>query len=397
MTPPLTSEGERASWARLNMDVMEMILEHLTIVDHVRFSNVCKSWRSTTIISLHALRAPWLLVTVDQSPLSWGLYTTSNGRRNLVLEIPKEFQSQYCCGSSKGWLIFVPKPPIRFRGYTVHLLNPITGTMIKFYPFMHFIVKGVISTSPLASDFLFAILGSHCMEENISVFLYEPGYQSCQDLEIDDPMDIMFHHGRLYVLTGKAKIMVYAFKPHWKVSIIPIPSLFGKEDRRPSSCNGRLVGSNDDIFVVSYDTKLGEQQQLKVFKVRERGLRHHVVEVDSLGGHTFFICSFSEGVSVSKTKSSSKSELMKPDCIYYLSLEDNLRRYCMKRRHTFRVAGWDASGDILEWFTPRFEDRSSLMAVTPSNGNSHSRYLLLAIIIIIMLVCVIQYVLGKLV
>ncbi|CAL9129534.1 unnamed protein product [Musa textilis] len=121
--------------------------------------------------------------------------------------------------------MFIPKPPTHFRGYKVHLLNPITDTMINFYPFMHFIIKGVISTSPLASDFLFAILGYHCMEKNISVFLYEQGYPSCQDLKIDDPMDIMFHHGRLYVLTGTAKIMVYAFKPHWTVSIISVPYL----------------------------------------------------------------------------------------------------------------------------------------------------------------------------
>ncbi|URE30028.1 hypothetical protein MUK42_12980 [Musa troglodytarum] len=343
------------------MNVMEMILKHLTIVDHIRVGAVCKSWWSTnsTINFLPDSRAPWLVVSPSSpAPRRWSLCPISNGRRSFGMEIPEAFQSQWCCGSSKGWLTFSHNPPEVFLGSKAHLLNPITGATLDIYPCSHHIVKSIISTSPLAEDCLFITLGYRFLESYKSVNVHKLRHHSIKTLEIDDqPTDIMFHRGRLYVLTDSAKIKVYTFKPHHhKVLVIPIPFLNREGDRHSSSFEGRLVGSDGDVFVVYYNTDLrSELQQLKVFKVRkERGLRRRVVEVNSLGGCTFFIGGFSEGVSVSNMKSSLESELIKSDCIYYRRrVKDNLRRYCMQTGRTVQVAGLEVAGDLLGWFTPK--------------------------------------------
>ncbi|CAL9168133.1 unnamed protein product [Musa hybrid cultivar] len=401
MAPPPTGEGEEEScWSQLPIDEMEKILKRLTVVDQIRVAAVCKSWQAA-VSFLHAPSPPpWLLVYPGlPDPRRWGLCTAFAGRRSLGLEIPKELQRQWCCGSSKGWILFLRTTAEMLSGYQASLLNPITRVMVHFGPCVNRVVKGIISASPLTTGFILATLGYNLVDSYRCVTVYRAWQLTYEELEVDDPMDILFHHGRLYILTGSAEIVVYMFKPHPVVSsIIPIPSLVGEDERRRRSRKGRLVGSNDDVFIVFYTTKLrSELQQLKVFKVKE-GLRHRhrVVEVNSLGGRTFFIGGFSEGLSVSMTKSSSKSESMKPDCIYYRKrVEDNLKGYCMQTGRSFQVAGLDVAGDLLSWFTPDLEDRSSLMEVTPTNGFSRSRSLLLTIIV--MSVCImLGYISGRL-
>ncbi|CAL9129538.1 unnamed protein product [Musa textilis] len=357
MAPPHKGEEER--WSQLHANVMKLILNHLTIVDHIRIGAVCKSWLSTTstINFLFDSRAPWVVVSPGRpAPRRWSLCTISNGQRSLCLEIPEEFQSQWCCGSSKGWLTFSYNPPEVLFGSKARLLNPVTGDTLDISPCVHRPVKGIISTSPLATDCLFITLGYEFFDLYKTVTVHNLGNHMFERLEIDDPMDIMFHHGSLYVLTDSAKLNVYMFEPCHKVLVIPVPSLFRKGDHHPGSYQGRLVGADGDIFIVYYSTdgSRSEPQQLKVFKVRERGLRRRVVEVNSLGGRTFFIGGFSEGVSVSNMKSSLESELIKSDCIYYRRrVKDNLRRYCMQTGRTVQVAGLEVAGDLLGWFTPK--------------------------------------------
>ncbi|CAL9042758.1 uncharacterized protein LOC135594146 [Musa acuminata AAA Group] len=357
MAPPHKDEEER--WSQLQMNVMEMILKHLTIADHIRVGVVCKSWWSTTstIDFLPDSRAPWLVVSPSSPALRrWSLCPVSNGRRSLGMEMPEEFQSQWCCRSSKGWLTFSHNPPEVFLGSKARLLNPITGATLDISPCSHHIDKSIVSTSPLATDCLFITLGNRFLEPYKSVTVHNLRSHTFKTLEIDDePMDIMFHHGRLYVLTDSAKIKVYMFKPRHKASVIPIPFLNrGEGDRHSSSFQGRLVGSDGDVFVVYYNTDpRSELQQLKVFKVRKWGLWLRAVKVNSLGVRTFFIGDFSEGVSVSNMKSSLESELIKSNCIYYRrSVKDNLRRYCMQTGRTFQVAGLEVADDLLGWFAP---------------------------------------------
>ncbi|XP_065023276.1 uncharacterized protein LOC135649095 [Musa acuminata AAA Group] len=357
MAPPHKGEEER--WSQLHTDVMKLILKHLTIVDHIRIGTVCKSWLSTTstINFLFDSRAPWLVVSPGHpAPRRWSLCTISNGRRSLCLEIPEEFRSQWCCGSSKGWLTFSYNPPEVLFGSKARLLNPITGDTVDISPCVHRLVKCIISTSPLAAGCLFITLGSEFFDSYRSVTVHKPGNHTFERLEIDDPMDIMFHRGRLYVLTDSAELIVYMFEPCRKASVISVPSLFRKGDHHPGPFQGRLVGSDGDIFIVYYNTDpRSEPQRLKVFKVWEGRLWRQVVEVNSLGGRTFFIGGFSEGVSVSNMESSLESELIKSDCVYYRRrVKDNLRRYCMQTGRTFQVAGLEVAGDLLGWFTPKW-------------------------------------------
>ncbi|RZR94237.1 hypothetical protein BHM03_00022899 [Ensete ventricosum] len=399
MASPLAGgeEDEQSSWDGLNTDMMEMILKHLPIADRISVSAVCKSWRlATSDIILPALRAPWLLGSaMDSASLSWGFYTSSNGGRSLGLEIPKEFRSHWCCGSSKGWLMLLREPRQHSPECEAHLLNPVTGATVELPPFPPTTIKGVISTSPFAADFMLAALCFEVSNLDKFVIAYRPMQPWRKKILIDDAVDIVFHHGRLYVLTSSADIWVCVFDPSWKVSFGYIPSLFQEEDGgHHGSCWGKLVGSNDGIFLVdcSTTTEAGvERQDLKVFKVKEWGRRRRAVEVNSLGGRTFFIGPFSDGVAISsKMKPSSKLDIIKPDHIYYLSRTDySLRAHSMQKRSTFRVAGFKVEGHILEWFIPELEDRSSLMVVTPI----HSRYLLLTISIL-MLAVIVRYMLG---
>ncbi|URE26198.1 hypothetical protein MUK42_12979 [Musa troglodytarum] len=395
MAPPFAGgeEDEEARWCGLSTDMMEMILKHLPIADHISVSIACKSWRlATSDIILPALRAPWLLGSpMASTSLSWGFYTSSNGGQSLGLEIPTEFQRQWCCGSSKGWLMHLREPRNHSQYYEAHLLNPITGATVELPPFPPTVIKGVISTSPFATDFMLAALCFESTNFDKYVIVYQPRHPRRKKILIDNAMDIMFHHGRLYILTDLAELLVGVFDPRWKVSFKSIPTLFEEEGRHPDTYWGKLVESNDGVFVVYCTITTGaERQQLKVFKIKEWGRHHRIVEVKSLGDRTFFVGPFSDGVSISKMKSSSKLNIIKPDHIYYITgSEYSLWAHCMQKRHTFRVEEFKMTGNILEWFIPKLEDRSNLMVVTPTHSTS-----LLLTIIIVMLAVIGQCLLG---
>ncbi|RZS15623.1 hypothetical protein BHM03_00047477 [Ensete ventricosum] len=161
MAPPPTGEGEEeeSRWSQLPMHEMEMILKRLTVVDRTRVAAVCKSWQeAVSFLDAPSSPPPWLLVSPGGLPdgRRWGLCTAFAGRRSLGLEIPEKLQGQWCCGSSKGWLLFLHTSAEIFLGYQASLLNPITRVTVEVGPCFNHVVKGIISASPLTTGFILA-------------------------------------------------------------------------------------------------------------------------------------------------------------------------------------------------------------------------------------------------
>ncbi|KAJ8460189.1 hypothetical protein OPV22_033115 [Ensete ventricosum] len=141
-----------------------------------------------------------------------------------------------------------------------------------------------------------------------------------------------------------------------KVSVIPIPFQDREGgDRLSSSFQGKLVGSDGDIFVVYYNTDWkSTAATAEGFQGEEMGTVASRSECEQLG-RSYLIHRWlpGRGVSVSEMKPALESELQKADCIYYRRhIKDNLRRYCMQTGRTIEVAGLNMASDLVGWFTP---------------------------------------------
>ncbi|RWV96525.1 hypothetical protein GW17_00040739 [Ensete ventricosum] len=141
-----------------------------------------------------------------------------------------------------------------------------------------------------------------------------------------------------------------------KVLVIPIPFQDREGgDRLSSSFQGKLVGSDGDIFVVYYNTDWkSTAATAEGFQGEEMGTVASRSECEQLG-RSYLIHRWlpGRGVSVSEMKPALESELQKADCIYYRRhIKDNLRRYCMQTGRTIEVAGLNMATDLVGWFTP---------------------------------------------
>ncbi|RRT48590.1 hypothetical protein B296_00017992 [Ensete ventricosum] len=152
-------------------------------------------------------------------------------------------------------------------------------------------------------------------------------------------------------------IYVYRFKPYQKVVlVIPIPFQDREGgDRLSSSFQGKLVGSDGDVFVVYYNTDWkSTAATAEGFQGEEVGTVASRSECEQLGRSYLIHRSLpGRGVSVSEMKPALESELQKADCIYYRRhIKDNLRRYCMQTGRPIEVAGLNMASDLVGWFTP---------------------------------------------
>ncbi|XP_038974498.1 putative F-box protein At2g33200 [Phoenix dactylifera] len=125
-------EENSSRWSDLSVDVLELILRRLGPVDHLRFGETCRSWRSArslhrTRLDLPTPQLPWLL-SGPTSFLSKGyrlkFFSPSDGRR-YTISIPKRTPRQYWVpGSCANWLI-------TDAGRDIFLVNPFTGVELR--------------------------------------------------------------------------------------------------------------------------------------------------------------------------------------------------------------------------------------------------------------------------
>ncbi|XP_077248289.1 uncharacterized protein LOC143887930 [Tasmannia lanceolata] len=118
--------SDMGKWSELPNDLLAMALDHLPIIDHIRFGAVCLSWNQFTMENCHLLdlhdQLPFMMLLDKERTETHNFYSISKNKF-FAIQLPA-FHGKWCCGSSKGWVVTVDDSS------NVHLLNPLTSTQI---------------------------------------------------------------------------------------------------------------------------------------------------------------------------------------------------------------------------------------------------------------------------
>ncbi|BFG13897.1 hypothetical protein CerSpe_001710 [Prunus speciosa] len=135
-------------------DIMQSVLQRLSIFDYFRCRSVCRSWRDSVDRAISSKRCrplpqlPWLFGSRDRDFLSYCEYE----QKFYKLNLPSDDAHDEYVGSIEGWLMRVDG-----TGSIITLLNPISGARVMLPPCKHeltaasFISKLVASSVPVPS------------------------------------------------------------------------------------------------------------------------------------------------------------------------------------------------------------------------------------------------------
>ncbi|XVF45675.1 hypothetical protein PTKIN_Ptkin02bG0226300 [Pterospermum kingtungense] len=131
-------------WKEVPSEIMEIIVQRLSVSDRIRMSTVSKYWGA--IASQKHIpttpQFPWLTLPHDdhRNNKELSFYDMSAGKVQK-LKLPKRLQGTVCCGSSKGWLIMADDAsyrnflfPSSKNESDIFLFNPISREVHQLPP-----------------------------------------------------------------------------------------------------------------------------------------------------------------------------------------------------------------------------------------------------------------------
>ncbi|PRQ36142.1 putative F-box domain-containing protein [Rosa chinensis] len=122
----------KPTWQTLPADILEMIVQRLTIGDRIRVSNVSKTWRSVAMrrdIPSAPHQLPWLVIP-QSSNHYLSFFDLSDGKVGKV-ELPESVRGGWFLGSCKGWFVIVKEEDLNSMMF---LVNPISGAQHQLPP-----------------------------------------------------------------------------------------------------------------------------------------------------------------------------------------------------------------------------------------------------------------------
>ncbi|KAG8095219.1 hypothetical protein GUJ93_ZPchr0012g21451 [Zizania palustris] len=128
--------------ADLPRDLLESVLDHLPVPDHLRFPSVYTTWQAADATSatacFWAMQSPWLMLPinptarrygpirgVDARPLEARFLSLSDGRAYVIPRPAPAVSDHICVGSSDDWLVTADATSM------LHLLNALTGAQVQ--------------------------------------------------------------------------------------------------------------------------------------------------------------------------------------------------------------------------------------------------------------------------
>lgn len=284
-------------WSDLPQSILELVLKHLILPDHIRFGSVCCSWRITQKQSLHPplSQLPFLLLPIDFYRRNIKFFSLSE-KRIYKIPMPSNFTPKlgHCISSSHGWLLLEDR-----KKYNLfHLFNPfvekgknyiqLPKTKIVQYRNCLF-----FSTPSDPNGILLVMKSSN------SFVLYRLNNQCCSWLDSDDycwerdiVSNIICHEGKLYAMNKDWSLTVVDFLlPHY--SIISENLKFAPGNSQPPLlsrwCNEvcALVESCGEILMVKLTHCYNLGLSFDVFRADFTEMEW--VKVENLGDRTLFI------------------------------------------------------------------------------------------------------------
>ncbi|KAL6194989.1 hypothetical protein ACLB2K_030611 [Fragaria x ananassa] len=342
-------EKFRSSWQTAPDDIMQHILQRLSLWDRIKLRMVCKSWRSVSMRKDHRsspTEMPWLLLQsshpnpINNKYISFYSLTDSKVHK---LTLPRAFRGGWIHGSTQGWLVLV-----KGNYSKMILLDPISGAQQKLpslttvfphfacfkelkgsTPSQNFCDRVVLSTSDIYSEdcIIAATFRVHILA------LCKPGdkrWRKVLQIEQSDWskfLDILFSCGRLYALVfripgGNNEVDIADRTEIFGEHKLEVKVVYDTSPGRPHPIIRRYIRSNmlesiskNEVLLLHHIQDIcGEVLTILVYKLDVETGKFH--EVKHLGNQIIFLSEWGSSSLIASAAS-------KGNCIYFATFNRN--------------------------------------------------------------------------
>ncbi|XP_077223897.1 F-box protein SKIP23-like isoform X2 [Tasmannia lanceolata] len=336
--------SDMGKWSEIPNELLEMVVDRLPLIDHIRFGAVCSSWYQVTKENHHRLdfqdQLPLMIIPDKERNETRGFYSiTKNKVYNIQLP---EFHGKWCCVSSKGWVVTIDESG------NVHLLNPFTSTQIQLPSLNRFpdnqhstnpevprnyryIVKTVLSANPISTqDYIVATIVTY----DWKLSFYKPGDEKWTTINNEwiHYEDVIYYKDKFYAITNHNAVVTcdFASIDNPKFTVITPPFEGGIDRRYLVESSGKLLKverfcewnpdyelDRDGNVVQPCPEWVCRTDWFDVFELDE--VTREWILIESLGDEMLFV-----GYSNSFSLSASDFPQGKGNCIYFTDNSENL-------------------------------------------------------------------------
>ncbi|KAJ4812924.1 F-box protein family-like [Rhynchospora pubera] len=343
-------------WNDLPLDLVELLLPHLSLVDALRLFTVCKEWNLTSNLIQKVKTWPWFMYQEKMDgmcklidPLNGKEYTTRVGFPSFV------FPTQMIC-SKDGWIIMLDEARAMF------LVNPLNQDIVKLPCLEEFdqsscgIALASVSTLSDCVVLRFCINSRH---DTINFYKWHNGdedwtliYDEESPFRTAANTNPVFFHGELYCLAESGKLGVFnPVEETWR--ILDKPKSVYMEDEVP-------FRGNQDCYLLELDENLVSvfkanyaDNDIRIFKLDS--LKMEWIPVKDLAGWTLFLDPRGSFAKSSLHKSWSNKILF---TAFHSGTTKTCVTYCMERKR-YDISFCEARKPLnCVWFEPNMIRKS---------------------------------------
>ncbi|KAJ1701211.1 hypothetical protein LUZ63_000990 [Rhynchospora breviuscula] len=289
MEKKITSNISRP-WNDLPLDLVELLLPHLSLVDALRLFTVCKEWNLTSNLIQKVKTWPWFMYQEKMDgmcklidPLNGKEYTTRVEFLSFV------FPTQMLC-SKDGWIIMLDEARAMF------LVNPMNQDIVKLPCLEEFDQSSCGITLTSVSTLSDCVVLRFCInsrDDTINFYKWHNGdedwtliYEEESPFHTAANTNPVFFHGELYCLAESGKLGVFnPVEETWR--ILDKPKSLYMEDEVPfrgyQDCF--LLELDENLVSVFKDNYAGND--IRIFKLDS--LKMEWIPVKDLAGWTLFL------------------------------------------------------------------------------------------------------------
>ncbi|KAK3041224.1 hypothetical protein RJ639_028484 [Escallonia herrerae] len=336
-----------SNWSDLQPDLLRLTARRLSsTLDRARFTAVCKDWSSVAASEPNFVPSPppWLILAEksksaeSSSRALIGLSASAFGQpEEVTLELCcAEAHSSRCIGSAGSWLVTADDDNTRS---VMHLINPFSLQHFEL-PRLWPLRKMVVSHSMSSKQDLIAMATRR--DNNVLYFASQSSKSWTGLFKLTQRcLDIASCNGEFYVLDNTGVVLRCDMSSTtYKPVIMPVSDLlevlYTSRSRYLVECSGELL----QVITRPSGFRFGDEK-FAIFRLDFT--TGGWVGVTDLGSYSIFL-----GFHTSVAVLASKSSKFRPNCIYFVDMDNNVGVYDLKDRNIkFYPTGNDLDGTEL--------------------------------------------------